>query len=421
MARITRTTPMRNNTGDASRERHYTPNEGPVYDAPDDSSEYSDSVASKVKASTAYKNAYALFVQDNDKSWLQRLVAIPNSVEDATETWTDQIGLTTNYADKQAANYQYCMQQIQQLVADYYAYKNSLPETQVQQMADAGINAAITGNGVNGSEMSVGNAPSANPSSMQSAQPIDIIINAASFILDASTGLASIASQFKQLGISSRSQQFNEESALIEFRKYARENGIEIPAESNWQDILRGSWLDPSGEANASNAYLRKLLTHHQNGAVIGALASLYPDIADWYFASDGSRIASTRISSVPMGIDATTSALLDLYANQQKYELTIKKYDSLISSENYSQEQDESISSGRRRAITEYQEKQEKIKSVLLDTLSKSNDPTDKLLLMKILWQNTINSVELERKQNEYFKTGINLGPLGQIDIMPK
>lgn len=405
MARITRTNPTKDNLGDSTR-RDYVPNiEGPVYDAPDDSSEFSDdSLASKVRKSTAYRNAYALFAQDSDQSWLQRLVAIPTSVEDAKETWTDQIGLTTNYADKQAANYQYCMQQIQQLVTDYYAFKNSLPVTQAQQMADAGINSAITGNGINGSQMSPGNAPTANPSSLQSAQPIDFIRDAASFILDATTGLANIAQQFKKLNLEKRAQIFNEQMALLEFRKFARENGIEIDPNASWEQILTGSWTDPSGDANVSNARLRKLLTHHLNGDLMGGLAQLYPSAVDWYYSENGDRIVHTGIAPVSVGIDATTNALLDLYKNQQEYEMKIKKYDSLITEENYNQEVDETYTSGRRRAVAEYQEKQENIKSKLLNELSESDDPTDKLLLMKILWQSTVNTVELERKQNEWF-----------------
>lgn len=406
--------PTRHTSGSSTGSKNYSNNASREQRA-------NDSIAEQVKNSPAYLSAYEVLSAEPNQSWLQRLEMIPYSVQDATSTFFDEFGFTHNRDDKQQANYQYCMQQIAQLMNDYQSWKNSLPVTQVQQFADAGINAAITGNGVNGSNMSPGTAPTVNPSSMQSAQPIDIITNAASFILDASTGLASVASQFKQLGVSARSQNFNEEQALLEFRKYARENGMQIPAESTWNDILTGSWFDPNAEATHSNALLRKLLTHHQNGALMGALAQLYPSAAEWYFSDDGSKLTHTGISYAPVGIDATSQALLDLYKNEKNYELSVKQFNSLIADENFQQEQSETITAGLRRAEAEYHEKQEKIKSELLDTLSKSVDPADKLLLMKILWQNTINTVELERKQNEFFSTGINLGPLGQIDIIPK
>ena len=77
--------------------------------------EFSDggTIADQVRKSNAYITAYEIFSQLSDKSWLNRLLAIPTSVQDAPSTWFDENGLSNKYQDKQNANYQYCIQQIQ--------------------------------------------------------------------------------------------------------------------------------------------------------------------------------------------------------------------------------------------------------------------------------------------------------------------
>lgn len=192
--------------------------------------------ADKVRNSTAYKTAYSIFSQLSDKSWLNRLVAIPTSVEDASSTWFDEQGLSNKYNDKQAANYQYCLQQIQNLLSEYYAWKNSLPVTQVDQLQDAGINAAITGEGVSGSELNPSTLQS-DPSTLQSSDPLSLLQQFVGTMTSFTGGLTDIVNSGVSMYKSLRDVSRADDRQLFDFYNYLNENGFNIVSSKDGKSI----------------------------------------------------------------------------------------------------------------------------------------------------------------------------------------
>ena len=106
---------------------------------------------------------------------------------------------------------------------------------QAQQFADAGINSAITGQGISSSSIP-NTGVSTNPASLSSTNPGEFISSAASFILNATSGLSSVVNSFGNLNLSKKRLQFDKDNALIDFHKYARENGFTL----NGNKLQRG-------------------------------------------------------------------------------------------------------------------------------------------------------------------------------------
>lgn len=193
-------------------------------------------LADQVRNSQAYKTAYALFSQLAEKSWLNRLLAIPTSVQDASSSWFDEQGLSNKYNDKQSANYQYCIQQIQNLLAEYYAWKNSLPITQVEQAQDAGFNSAITGNGVDASSQDPAMLQS-DPSALQSTDPMTMLQQFVGMMSSASGGITSIVESGVSMYKSIRDTHRADDRQLFDFFNYLNENGFNIVTAKDGKSI----------------------------------------------------------------------------------------------------------------------------------------------------------------------------------------
>lgn len=199
-------------------------------------------IADQVRNSQAYKTAYQIFSQLSDKSWLNRLVAIPTSVQDASSTWFDENGLSNRFNDKQSANYQYCIQQIQNLMAEYYAWKNSLPITQVDQAQDAGFNSAITGNGVDSSSMDPAMLQS-DPSALQSTDPMSMLQQFVGIMSSATGGLTSIVQSGVNMYKSLREVSRADDKQLFDFCNYLNENGFNIVTSKDGKSIDFGNLI----------------------------------------------------------------------------------------------------------------------------------------------------------------------------------
>lgn len=147
-------------------------------------------IAQLVINSEPYQRAYAILSAEPDRSWLVRLEQIPYMVLDASSTWFDEHNWTNKAEDKQAANYQYCLENIASLMAEYQAWKNSLPSSQVDQQSVIGYNSAITGQNIGASSIpNVG--VSANPSAFESTNSIEVfgsVISTASSLLSTISG-----------------------------------------------------------------------------------------------------------------------------------------------------------------------------------------------------------------------------------------
>lgn len=197
--------------------------------------------------SPAYRSAYEVLSKESDKSWLQRLEMIPYSVADASSTFFDEIGLTNNRQDKQDANYLYCMQQISALMAEYQQWKNKLPVTQSQQFADAGVNSAITGQGLSGSDISnVG--VSADPSSVRSTNVADFAGVIVDKFLSASSGMLDWISKFNDISMQKRRFSYDQDSSFAKFVKELSDGGVILPDNvKSFTDLINSddkSWYD---------------------------------------------------------------------------------------------------------------------------------------------------------------------------------
>ena len=120
--------------GDGSGHAFRDPNSYPAPDAlPYD--------ATGIRATSAFKQAYELFSKADDKSWLQRLEAIADSVPYySANNVFEELFNPGQIANKNKEAISIGVQQIQQLVAEYQEFVNSLPSTQAQQFSDANLN-----------------------------------------------------------------------------------------------------------------------------------------------------------------------------------------------------------------------------------------------------------------------------------------
>lgn len=112
-----------------------------------------------IRNSSIYKDAYNIF--SSDKSYggpfLEQLFMIPESfaIRDKNfwDSFTEFFGGTSGYENAVSDAFNNAMDEIRILVQNYQTFKNGLPAEQVQQLQEAGINAAITGEGVSPSSM----------------------------------------------------------------------------------------------------------------------------------------------------------------------------------------------------------------------------------------------------------------------------
>lgn len=116
-------------------------------------------VTDLIKSSPVYSQAYSIF--SNDRSYgspyLMQLEAIPYAHSIRDENFWDNVvnffGGTSGFDTAVQDAYNVAMDEIRSLISQYYAFRNSLPSEQVQQMAEAGVNAALTGEGITTSAM----------------------------------------------------------------------------------------------------------------------------------------------------------------------------------------------------------------------------------------------------------------------------
>lgn len=116
-------------------------------------------VSDLILSSSVYKQAYSIF--SNDRSYggpyLQQLKAIPYAHSVRDENFWDNVsnafGATSGFETAVQDAYNVAMDEIRALLSDYYTFRNSLPSEQVQQMAEAGVNSALTGEGITPSAM----------------------------------------------------------------------------------------------------------------------------------------------------------------------------------------------------------------------------------------------------------------------------
>lgn len=186
-----------------------------------------------IRGTKAYKDAYALFSKVDDKSWLQRLEAIADSVVTYSGNVFQEFFNPAEIQNKNSEAISLGVQQIQQLVAEYQEYRNSLPATQAQQFSDANLNPltqSYSGSNINPSiTPQVAGVPELTPVS-------DIISTLSSVALNTTSGVISFISSFRELA-------FKERENLISMA----ERGIPVPSKSvskrnqSFNKLLQGS------------------------------------------------------------------------------------------------------------------------------------------------------------------------------------
>lgn len=126
--------------------------------------------------SQLYQLAYQEFSSDPEygSQFLSELQLIPYSYDVVDENFWDEfvsaIGASSKYEKAITDSFNAAMKAIQALVSSYHSFINSLPESQVQQLRDAGYNAAVTGEGLTGSSLDtsgVSGPAATSPSSSQ--------------------------------------------------------------------------------------------------------------------------------------------------------------------------------------------------------------------------------------------------------------
>lgn len=133
----------------------------------------SESIVTKlIKSSSLYKEADQILSSDSQygASYLSMLRMVPYSHEVRDENFWDSVteflGSTSGYDKAVTDAFNAAMDEIRSLMQDYYSFLSKLPKNQVSQLQEAGINAAITGEGVTTSSMT-----SPDPSSIVSTDP----------------------------------------------------------------------------------------------------------------------------------------------------------------------------------------------------------------------------------------------------------
>lgn len=169
-------------------------------DSSPDSQSGSDIVADLILSSSVYKQAYSIFF--NDKSYglpyLQQLKVIPYSHSVRDENFWDDVsnafGSSSGFEIAVQDAYNVAVSEIRSLLSQYYAFRNSLPSEQVQQMAEAGINSALTGEGITPSTMSTEGIVSENIPSQSQYSNNQLSQGVTSFVsfIDSLSQLASV-------------------------------------------------------------------------------------------------------------------------------------------------------------------------------------------------------------------------------------
>lgn len=181
----------------------------------------------RIKQTDTYVQAYNLFSSSPDYSmFLQRLQAIIDGVNTTFNSWSDKLGFANNYEDSIQEAYNHALEQIQALLAEFHQWKNSLPSTQVDQLSQAGVNAAITGANLSPSSLNpqtVSRHPMASSNPMEALSFIgDVALNKIPSIVSTVSG---VVSTIKQTRLANRIQDFSEKTALAGFKSDLIKNG----------------------------------------------------------------------------------------------------------------------------------------------------------------------------------------------------
>lgn len=318
-----------------------------VFDTPQD-------LQSAIINSQAYRDAYNLLSQaSNSEYWLAQLRAIPYQQIFPSASFADYF--TSNRKDKIRQIYADAMAAIANLVNAYHVHVNSLPLTQVNQNKLAGINSAVSGVGIDASQ--IPQTPTQlTASSMPSAQPIDVFANAFSVLTASVGGVASCMSalrsfasfkktkretshidfremiesgqldiQMQNLGIS-RGQLANSTNiALQSVNADLMNRGfVDIPKFDSWDDF--NNWWNTKGKTQANSLYIGK-----------NRQSRLYSNLQDLYYTTLGDSLYDVNDFGTNYANDLTTNLVnavvtsrLDTFRSELEYQRALAEYNAL-------------------------------------------------------------------------------------------
>lgn len=192
----------------------------------------------RVENSEVYRQAFTLFSsKDEYKLFLQRLVGILDSINVNTPTWVDRLQLSNNFNDSVTEAYNYAIEQIQLLVKEFHEWYNTLPITQVDQFQQAGVNSAITGQGLTGSSLS---GQSAQRNFIESTNPLETLTSLSDIALNKIPSVVSTVSSvwksIQDVRLATRVQDYNESSTVAGIRKSLIEQGFSL-GDEEWSSI----------------------------------------------------------------------------------------------------------------------------------------------------------------------------------------
>lgn len=229
-----------------------------------------------IRSSAIYKQAYELFSKDEDKIWLQRLETIVESVVTYSGNVLQEIFNSGDIVNKNREAVSLAYQQIQQLLAEYQEFKNSLPSTQAQQFSDANLNPLTQSYG--GSNIN----PSITPQVAGTPEltPVtDIISTLSSVALNTTSGVISFISTFRDLALKERDNLLS----MAERGIIVPSKGISKANKSFYQSLLNSPFAETQ-----NNKWITEKFKSSQNlGFTEDLYNKLFPFLED---SDDNSR-----------------------------------------------------------------------------------------------------------------------------------
>lgn len=361
----------------------------------------------RVKNSKPYRDAYALFYPLSNKRWLQLLESIPYSVDMPNDHWTDFF--TNDYANQLDINYNYCIDQIQQLVKDYDTYVSKLPTTQANELAQVGYNSAITGDGLEVGSADHGENPSYTP--QRSAPGLEALSALSNVIL---TGIPSVIStavnignSFKQLGLQKdtlalsreslgatlKGLDISEKTYLADMQKYLIDKGVDISnlgsdvfdSLDNYLKYSSQISNDPSIAKRINDAQVEYLKSRIRNQAIVPHLESL----ADWDSEFEWNGRKAYQFYNEFMNLE------LEQFLSTKQYEAKQSKYNAdfytHLNGKSSAEAQNAMNKMNMRKSEFDAKFYQQRL-SFYEDWIARSkNDPVSKLCLIQALFSDEV------------------------------
>lgn len=246
--------------------------------------------ATGIRATRAYKQAYDLFSKLDDNSWLQRLEAIADSVPyySANNVFQELFN-PGEIANKNKEAISIGVQQIQQLVAEYQEFVNSLPSTQAKQFSDANLNPltqSFSGSNIN---------PSITPQSAGTPEvtPVtDIISGLVGVVSSVSGGLLSFASSAFNVYKTLNDARISERNQLVDFASKGITSPDSLVSKKNrsFNSMLAVDKLTAKNAVKNETDYLKANLENRFESDFFGRffndyeLNDVFKDISDLNF-----------------------------------------------------------------------------------------------------------------------------------------